>query len=140
MFDLGMNQFFFQMIGKMLKEVMPGANYECQFTVCDRAEKKYTSILNTYYGDFEIFFDNGDDASDYVIISPPPQQKEVPNPEGDYSGSSVPTINVDVIPMQIGVECYINVNPEKLKDWFDNYEKLGKINFKMQSVYPMEGV
>lgn len=140
MFDLGMNQFFFQMIGNMLKDLMPGANYECQFTVCDRAEKKYTSVINTYYGDFQIFFDSGDDASEYVVMSPEPQDLKVPDPEADFSDDDVKLITVQVIPLQIGVEFYVNVRQEKLKEWFDDYEKLGKINFKMESIYPLEGV
>lgn len=138
MVDLAMQELFMTMMTGMIKDLIPGGNFECQFSICDFTQKSYTSVINSYYGNFEMYFDNGDDASEFIDIAPTPSGKSVPDGEGDFSGEDVPLKVVICIPLLIGAEAYISVKQEKLKDWFENYETLGNINFKMESVYPMQ--
>jgi len=138
MLDMAMQEMFFSMMSGMMKELMPGGNFQCEFSICDFSEKIYTSVINSYYGNFEITFDNGEDASDFVVIAPSPSNLDIPDPEGDFTTDQVPMTTVQAIPLEIGSEAYISVNEEKLRDWLTDYEVYGKINFKMESVYPME--
>lgn len=138
MVDLAMQEMFFTMMTSMMRELMPGGNFECTFSICDFGEKTYTSVINSYYGNFEFYFDNGDDATEYVVISPTPSVKPIPDEEGDFSAANVPTKGVLCIPLEIGSEAYISLNSEMIRAWLDEYEEKGNINFKMESVYPME--
>lgn len=139
MLDMAMQEFFFTLITNMLKEVMPGANFECTFSICSFGEESYTSIINTYYSNFEILFDDGSDATDYIKIVPQLSSLNIPDPEAEFDiDAETPMIPVDVIPLEIGAECYISVREEKVRDWLENYEELGNINFRMESIYPME--
>lgn len=139
MLGMAMEQLFFVMMQTMLKEVMPGGNFECTFSICSFGEHSYISVINTYYGNFEATFDNGEDAMEYIKIAPTPSGLQIPDPEADFSlEEEMDLITVQAIPLEIGQECYISVKDEKVKDWLKNYEELGNISFRMESVYPME--
>lgn len=138
MLDFAMQEFFMQMMTGMMKDLMPGGNYECVFNICDFKDKTYKSVINSYYGNFEYVFSNGEDASEYITLSPEPQTIPIPDPEGDFSGDDVPMKNIEAIPLEIGTEVYVSIDESMLQKWFDNYEELGYITFNMESVYPLE--